>query len=57
MHIRQSDTTYDDVDHDIDLSASADEHLTNYLMRRDLELSVNPFAYVGMLDAPDLRAR
>ena len=59
MHIRQSDTSFDDVEHDIDLSAAADEQLTNYLMRRDLDLSVNPFAtyLVGTLDAPDLRAR
>ena len=59
MHIRQSDTTYDDVEHDIDLSASADEYITDYLKKRDLDLSGNPFAtyLVGTLDAPDLRAR
>lgn len=59
MHIRQSDSSFDDVDHDIDLSASADEYISRYLSQRDLDLSVNPFAtyYVGTLDAPDLRGR
>ena len=57
MHIRQSDTTYDDVDHDIDLSAAANEAVLSYLKRSDLDMHrSNPWAGPVTVDVPELRA-
>lgn len=60
MHINQSDTTYDNVDHDEMLSNLADDFLGDYLMEKDLDLLTRNYAnfttsghrcYVAALDA------
>lgn len=44
MHIVQSDTTYDDVDHDIDLDVAAEGAVLDHLKVSDLSMhSSNPW--------------
>ena len=45
MHIVQSDTTYDDVDHDIDLDVAAEDAVLDHLKVTDLAMHrSNPWA-------------
>ena len=52
MHIVQSDTTYDDVDHDIDLDCAAEDLVLDHLKVTDLSMhGSNPWRVAQSMEA------